>query len=557
MPIISQAITELQTHIYKPVMDQVSQLILQRLGYDKIIGDRIYINTDFSTHSQTSTIENDAVIGRTAFRVDAQIRANPSSQKWEFYTFHHTAAYGIGNRQLNNSFSTYIDKDNQVRMVEMRSPVTIEMNCELNLATADLAYQAPQELFNAWGTGDVVEYVDLVYDYPIPKTLVNVLHTIWRLDRLGGQTAGISFDKYIAKYTDDTYGITVNRSDIDNPSKIEMTLRCFNLKALFSLEYSDDRPQAVKDERMTTGYTLSFVATVQFGLPTINILQYPVVVTNIPIPKEIIPIDRYNRFNRIPERHHGHADEYYDKMHNHPRFAQASQTPFYDEWRVPSNTPVCRYAKEAAVILHLTVDENENLDTVIDLSAMTDSSFGITNVVKEILYQQGEESVEATAIYTVALFKNDRQLVPYKDYTFNEDLQLKFRARSLYNHYRLVIFAPLDISKIDPKWWGLLQKYFPYFSHGIQIQIENAMQLGGPLHNKKWPDRIYIDANGNIYDATTGECIGNIQNNINYPTLLGDKHAYHTDTRVIRSDIRTYRTGKPSSRGSRQKTRSR
>lgn len=557
MPIISQAITELQTHIYKPVMDQVCQLILQRLGYDKIIGDRIYINTDFTTHSQTSTIENDAVIGSTAFRVDAQVRANPSSQKWEFYTFHHTAAYGIGNRQLNNSFSTYIDKDNLVRMVELRSPMTIEMNCELSLPTADIAYQVPQELYNAWGTGDIIDYVDLVYDYPVPKVLVNVLHAIWRLDRVGGQPAGVSFGAYIAKHTDGTYGLTVNRSDLDNPEKMEMTLRCFNLKALFSLEYSDDRPQAEKQDRMPTAYTISFVATVQFGLPTINILQYPVVITNRSIPKELIPIDRYNRFNRIAERHHGHADEYYDKYHNHPRFAQASQTPFYDDWRVPSTSFTCKYGKEAAVILHLTVDENENLETVIDLSVLKDPAFGISNFVKEILYQQGEKSMENEAIYTVALFKNDKQLLPYKDFSFNEDLQLKFKARNLYAHYRLVIFAPLNISRIDYHWWGLIQKYFPYFSPSIQEQVEQQLRPGGALHNPKWPDKIVIDTNGNIYDATTGEYVDNIKNNLDYPKNVGDNYAYNSDARILRSDIRAYISGKSSSGSSGQKTRSR
>lgn len=540
MPLISQAITEVQTHIYKPVIDQISHRVLRRLGYDKLIGDRIYINTDFTTHSHTSTLEGDAVIGPTAFRVDAQIRDNPSSQKWDFYTFHHTAAYGIGQRQLNNTFPTYLDKKNSIRIVEFRSPVTIEMNCELIVNNADDAYRVPQEIFNAYENGAIITYQDLIYDYPVPKLIVNELIALWKLDRFDGEASGRSFDDYIQMHTDETYAWNVHRTA---KGDYELIVPCFNLKALMSLEYSDDRPQANKENRMSSSYTISFVVAIQFGMPTINTLQYPVVMTNRLVPNILLPRDTSCRHNAMPERHQGIADEFYDKLY-HSTYHRPVVTPYYDEWRVPSTANVCKARKEPFAIMHLLVDEaNPDLETTACIEDFKDPAFEIKPVIKEILYQQGEDSVRADAIYTVALFEDDNQMMPVQDYTFDESLTLHFKATDLNRHYRLVLLAPLRIASINPKWWDLLKKYYKYLNPMLQQIIRQELQKGGLFHDPSYPDRIYVDENGFIYDALTGKPIDkNLMNN-DYPIRAGGYNGNYTEARVITNSIIARKAG--------------
>ena len=540
MPRVTQAITEVQTHIYKPVIDQIVHRLLVRLGYDKLVGSDIYINTDFTAHSQTSNLEGDANVNPTQFKVDAQIRSNPSSQKWDFYTFHHTAAYGIGQRQLNNTFPTYLDAKNQVRIVEFRSPVTIEMNCELIINTADVAYRVPQEIFNMFENGAIITYQDLVYDYPVPKLLVNELISLWKLDRFDGEPAGRSFDEYINLHTDETYAWNVHRT---GKGDYELIVPVYDLKALQSVEYSDDRPQADKDGRMSSTFTISFVVTVQFSMPTLNTLQFPVVFNNRLVPDILLPKNVTSRYNALPERHIGIADEFYDKVHK-PRYSDILVTPYYDEWRTPTSAPVCKFRKEPCAQLHLLVDEdNEDLITTACLDDIDDPDFDLQPVIKEILYQQGETSIDYDSIYVVALFKNDRQLVPYKDYTFDDTLTLKFKASDLHAHYRLVLFAPLDIRHIRSELWGLLTKYYQYINPTLQEHISKEIQKGGLLHDPSWPDRVIMDENGFVYDAATGKPINKHVNDSKYPTYAGGNNVYNWPSGVFRYDIIARKSG--------------
>ena len=544
MPIISQAISELQTHVYKPVIDQLALRILQKLGYDRVVKDRIYINTDFSTHSQTSSLANDAEVDSTAFRIEASVKANPASQKWDCYTFHHTAAYGLGQIQLNETFSTYIDKKNLIRIKEYRSPVTIEMNCELVLSSADLAYQVPQALYNAYDNGAIIEYVDLVFDYPVPKAIANTLHAFWKLDRVNGECTGTTFEQYLSMHTDGTHSWQIRRS---GGGDYELIVPVYDLRALFSVEYSEDKPNANKEERMPTSYTISFTCNVQFGLPSLNILQYPVVLTNRLLPQHLIRRDYYSRFNRLPERHVGHADEYYEKIHNRKYYPRITQTPFYDEWKVPTHSNITKYNHEPILIMHLLVDETPDLTTTIDLKEIKDPNYGLSPSLKEILYQQGEESLEYDAIYTVALFKDDKQLKPYDDYTFNEDLELKFKATDLSAHYRLVICSPTTMYAVRMHWWPLMKQHFPYLSMRLQRQMEAMLQPGELLHDPKYPKRVYISVEGNIYDAKYHRFIQNIRDN-KYPLHIGDNHAHHPNIRVITGDLITYRSNRSKAR---------
>ena len=542
MPVISQAISELQTHIYKPVMDQVAHHILTRLGYADIIGKEIYINTDFSTHSHTTTEEKTPVLEQSAFRVEANIRANPSSQKWDCYTFNHTAAYGIGQKQLNDSYLVYVDAKNSVRMKEFRAPVTIELNCELSLVTADLAYTVPQEIFNAYENGAIIEYIDLVYDYPVPKAIVNELHAIWRLDRLDGEVSGISFSDYVAKHCANDVAWNVRRTD---GGHYEMIIPNFNLQALFSLEYSDDKPQANKQDRMASSYTISFVATVQFGIPTIASLQFPVVLTNRLLPKQLIPVNKFSRQNRLPERKISYEMDNYYKAYGRLKTTGVAQTPFYDEWFIPSGSPACALAREPFVIMHLLVDENECLDTIIDLTEFQDAAFDIPPVVKEILYQQGEDSMDERALYKVCLFKDDKTLIPYKDFTFNENLQLKFRAMNLNVHYRMALMAPLNLITIDYRWMGLVLKYFKYMSPCIKMQVLQQFFEGGIFYDRDL-GADHIDTDGNIYDKDNNiiSTVPEYSDKDIIKDLInsGGKNGYYSDSRITKYTLITHHT---------------
>ena len=115
MPLLSQPVSELTQHIFNPVIHQTVNRLIDLLGYTDVIGDQVYVNTDWSTHTRTSSLDNSVFLGQQTFRCDAHLQMNPSSQKYDCYSFQHTTAYGITNNTMNDSMPIYWDPENRVR----------------------------------------------------------------------------------------------------------------------------------------------------------------------------------------------------------------------------------------------------------------------------------------------------------------------------------------------------------------------------------------------------------------------------------------------------------
>ena len=297
MPTIARVISEQTDHIFMPVAQQLSHRILHMLGYEDVIGDNIYLSSEWSAHSKTYNSNDTARVAENRFKIDVDVQLNPNSQKWEAYTFKHTAAYGIYKHLIHQQEAIYTDPYNKVRIMEMLSPINIILNCELTLVSAELAFRTPQQLFNGYENGSVATYTDLFFDYPVPKEIVSILYHIWELDRDGGKPNNISFIEYIKRRTNNTWTVTKHR----DLNEYELTVPKYNLKSLCALEYNADRPQGVMENKLPTGWNIPFTYTVQFGMPTMQIIEYPCVVYNQLIDSMFIPTDEKCRFNNMPE----------------------------------------------------------------------------------------------------------------------------------------------------------------------------------------------------------------------------------------------------------------
>lgn len=528
MPLLSQPVTELTQHIFNPVINQIVNRLVSLLGYTDVIGDQIYINTDWSTHTRTSSLSNNVLLGQQTFRCDAHLQMNPTSQKFDFYSFQHTTAYGISNNTLNDSMPVYWDAENRVRIIEMRSPVTIVLNCELQINSAELAFQTPAQLFNSYDNGAVIRFNDLAYDYPIPKPILSVLYGMWKIDRIKGRPANKTFREYIAGHTGERWQYHKHREK----TEYELVVPVYDLMTLGTLEYSDDRPQGVMDGKLPISYTIPFIYTIQFAIPTLNILQYPPVCNNQLLPNRLIPQSSVERFNNMAEYRGDTAwQNYSSTFERKPQ--RYIQMPHYDEWVVPSASPARASSQMPVVIAALLIDDETTLKTEVDFSGDLDTTVTLQDYVKEILYQQGEASVESDCIYNVALYKEDRQLVPYSDYTFNEDLKLNFTASDLYSHYHVVVSSISDLSKLNPKWYDLLKKFYPFLNPSLKKQIKDMIDSG------KWgkfPNGSYLDDNGNIRDKD-----GNI---ISKLTDTTGGHGDYFSARIFRYGIIANETGK-------------
>ena len=238
------------------------------------------------------------------------------------------------------------------------------------------------------------------------------------------------------------------------------------------------------EDQLPVGFTIRFNYTFQFAMPSQCILSYPVLFNNQMVPLKYIPVEKQERFNAMPEQDRLIAMDRYRNKYI-PRRRNCAITPWYDTWFIPNESPANSYRQRPFLIVGLTVDEeNKDLITVVDLNDLDkDPAFSLTPIVKKVLTEQGAESVKYDTIYHVALYRNDTPLLGGRDYTFDKDLKLTFKARDLNAHYRLVLCACGDLAKIHPKWYQILKENFPDINPALKDQIiqrvESISQSGG------------------------------------------------------------------------------
>lgn len=465
MPTVSRVISEQPDHIFMPVAQQLSHRILHMLGYEDIIGDNIMLSSEWSTHSKTYNRDENARVSENKFKADVEVQMNPNSQKWEAYTFKHTTAYGVYKHLIHQQEAIYVDPYNRVRIMEMLSPINIILNCELTLVSAELAFKTPLQLFNGYENGSVATYTDLFFDYPVPKEIVSILYHIWELDRDNGKSNNVPFMEYIKIRTNGTWTVTKHR-DLE---EYEITIPRYNLKSLCSLEYSSDKPQGLMENKLPTGWNIPFTYTVQFGMPTMQIIEYPCVIYNQLVDSMFIPVDTNIRFNGMPEYRTDNALQHYDnkEMIKHQDYLSV---PWYDDWSIPL-TRTLSNTYDTFAVLHLLVDEVAGLYTRIDLKEDVDDDYKLDEIILTLLKGEGCMCTDIHSPVNVALFRDDTELIPNKDYYVDDNLILVFKARDLYSHYRVVISTATEANILRPQWYQMCIKEY----HRLPIRLRESI----------------------------------------------------------------------------------
>lgn len=546
MPSFICPIMEIPEHIFKPVIEQVACRLLVNLDLKDVIKDNIYINTDFMSRTQTSTLEKDAIVNTEALRVDAQIQMNPTSQKWDTYTFTHTTAYGLNRNALAEPVPVYLDQNNGVRVVEIVSPVTIQMSCVISLESTTLAYRLPYHIYNQYGPSGLVHYEDLFYDYPVPKQIIHVLKGIYDLDRFNGKPTGIDFKAYLKKYANDQWVINENRAI---PDEYEIVQNVRNLQALVTVDYTDDRPSVDKQDKSPHNFEMPVNVTLQFGIPNLYAIQYPVTICNTLLASKYLVKDTTTRFNRLLGQYHSSALNNYMKgeiQSSSKVFMDPGilRVPFYDDW-IPATDSILRKCGHFIMaIIGLTVEENSTLFTTLNLKEFKDDNFTLAPFILDILRIEGPAAVFPTSLVSITIYANDAHLTPCKNVKMTKDLIITFHGTTLNKQYHLCISICRDLTKLNPRWNFLLAKYYHSFDVAFQRRID-ALKRRGLIS-----DNYEEDKDGNIIDLDTGFVVGNINGSDDFKCSdfamdgeidRGINNGIPFESRIIRSNIITHR----------------
>lgn len=554
MPLITCGILENVDHIFHPIVKQVAHRLVDSLNLTSIIGDGIYIDSDWSTHSKTSSLSKDAIVNADQFRVEVTVQLNPTSQRWDCYTFVHSCAHDLTLNNINDRVPIFYDKNNSVRIIEMQTPVTFQLNCKISLQEAELAYTVANQLYAKYENGTVVHMNDLIYDYPLPKEILTILLKIWDMDRINGKGSGDSFYNYLKKNSNGVLELNTNRN-IKN--EYEVLVSKVSLQTLGALEFSNDKPDVEKSEKLSSVFDIPFTYTIQFGMPNITLMHYPCLINNQLLPAEFIPRDNHSRFNRMPEGREYKSLEHRDQLIK-DYDEDYLRVPVYDDWIVPDEANLSNRELSPFLIMAVMVDENEDLYTEVDLADDSDPNCIFPPVLKEILYQEGEDALESDAIVMIQLYRKDKRLVPKKDFNFSDNLVVTFNALNLHDQYHVVLSTNY-INHINAKWLWLLAKYFTFLPGKLKYEFRDFFNNELSSINKNGTYRLNDD--GWIYqkNSSTGssEYVGSdwipskLITDSNIVDILherakdldGDlKYGTNTCARIIYNTIRTKRT---------------
>ncbi len=562
MPFISSPIMESPEHIFKPVIEQIAFRLVATLDLIDVVKDNIYINTDFMSKTSTSNLAKDAIINVDALRVDAQIQLNPTSQKWDSYTFTHTISHGIYRTSFGDMTPIYYDGVNSVRVTELLTPATVQMNCVFHVRSANLAYRLPTQLRNIFGSG-MVQYEDLFFDYPIPKPILHVIEGIRKQDR--SIEPDTSLYDYIRVRTNNTWALNQNRVKTDTKEYIRQVR---NLQSLLAVEYTDDRPNVVKTNDSAAEWEIPVVLTLQFGVPQLLLMHYPAVVGNKLLPSTYISEEDAQRDNRLVGNFHSSSLNRYMKLtankHHYYPEPQVTHSPKYDEWLPPTDWRYHKYGHTTIATIGILLDENEELLTTLDMKQFSDEAFDLQRFVKMILMYEGKFATRPNSIITLSIFGNDRMLSWERDIDITDDLVIKFKGVDLHTQYRLVISVCRDLRYIDPTWHWILDHFKPHFDLSMQQAIDKAFHEGripGPFEIDGPPDIVeggidmcVIDKDGKDkqYDYPLGNIIDNdgvYHGNIFKPKPNAfaegvlNKNGIHFESRVLNTNIIPQRSG--------------
>ena len=473
MPILSVAVPELESHVYYPVIKTMAHSVINNLGLDKVIGKNIYIDTGFSQPKRYRTNHN-AVLQINKLNVQAEINTNPASLKWDNISFQHALEpIGFSHTTKDRDFQiVFYDPTSNIKISEMYLPTYISMNCTLSILDRSLAYQIPSMLYRHYPP-NMPSMEHLAYDYPIPKSIIALIYTLYKLKRFHKPD---SFRKWLDMCSGHNTQFDINRV----ATKEELVMKKILIDSLFMLEYSDNKPNEEQINRTVSEYRLNFQMHIQFSRPDTMLIDYPIVIDNQLLPEGLVPAQLHksqpipNLIGPFPA----------NILNEHIARDQLKYTrpvmvkfPDYDDWVVPITSFLIQRSYRPWFSSVFTMDEDSEY-TVLPMGGVLDEELGyrLHPIVKDILRIQGVDSFRDDCVFNIAVFVDDIPAEPtYLD--IDDDLNVKVKCLHKSVVRRIVISEISDLKYLNSKWTYLYQLYRGLIAKWRSIDTYEEKQL--------------------------------------------------------------------------------
>lgn len=470
MPVWYSPVDETDIHVVYPVTKQFIHKLLTDLNLREVVQDRIYISTGWSGN-KTSRYNHSAALWKDNVKVEVSI-SYPGSPKWDANTVAQFSGHGIYQSHLGIMYPTvFCDDTADISLREMILPMTLNFQIQLQIKDRNRAYRIPGQIIRRYTPG-VVFGQTVTYDYPLPNDLLSLLFSLYKLRKFDGERP--SFSEYLRKNSRNATQFSAHRTM--RADELELVIKKYILNALVTYEYSEDKPQEIKSNELSYGYSVSLNATIQFQYTDNMLLEYPCVVDNTLLPPKMITTTR-NDADAIQ----GSDGDYPLKVFDGWIKAQNTQyffdhpvvAPFYDDFRLPRNLFANRSYVPVYQAMFLIDEENEY--TEIPLGGDLGDGYVLHPILVKMLKKEKNEAFRADVPFNIAVYSGFH-FYTEESLSIDENLVLRVKTSNIHKPKRVVISEITDIRNVNSKWWPDILEDWPFYK--ITDQIKDAIDKG-------------------------------------------------------------------------------
>ena len=453
---LGRTVSESMIHIIEPVANQAFRFVITRLGLMDLLGSELQLVSDFREKSKITDDTNTAKV--VGYRAVAKLipSVNPRNNKWDGYK----TAIDLGNgnaivRQedsrykkrpwtgadiVGGDYSVFHDENLFVDLTEWNVGSTLSMEVKMDFCDLTVAQEALSAIFATFTNGEMIGYIPIQYEYPIPHDIQEVLKKIYSMSDM--EQTEEAYEAWLNEKSIGTLGWNVNRNHLNTK---ELVGKKNNIQAIYLIECTQDQPE-VGNSR----YTVSFTLTVQYSRTNRMILDYPIIVNNQLLSFDYVPVSEvYRKANKGPYQWQNTAADAYWRSQFKPTNPIPVMYPWWDNWQLPYDSIIAKKGFKPLFIAAITLDDvdNPNGVTVLDLVEGL-PGYKLNQELLAMLAKYKEKALWFSNTYiSIAVFAHDYQVNPNLLKFDGRYLTLKSRLKD--RIYRLAI--SIDPSPINMK----------------------------------------------------------------------------------------------------------
>lgn len=468
MPIRDIIISETSNMILDPIAKQMTYIVLTRLGMNGLFNNNIYITNDYTKPSLTSDGDtHNVLISKDRCDVKMNFSMNPTEMKWDVNSFKYTQSYGVVGVRDKILRPVFEDRIANVNLVEHQLPCTMILEFSLQFKDRENSFKAISAINNTSLKDSVVNFHDLVYEYPVGEDLEASLRQTFELRKVG--LANPDFNSYLVSNSNNAIQFIQQRTG----NKTELVVKRQDIQVYGVLEYNQQAPGVQEIENSMDRFTVDFTYTIQFARPDVLRLYFPVVIENQMVPTWMLRVQQENYLALV----YGFFQERGFTSYLRSQLTNIKPTirmPCYDDFRPPLQPVVaCKFEEIFDSVLLL---EPQGTPTTVDLNNLG-VDISLNPIVLDIIALQGNEIFQTKGIFNITVYCNE---IPVSNslLSIDENLVVTINMSNPSKRYHFVLSEATDLKYLDKKWIPTLIKYRTFFPITIIRNFQYLQSIG-------------------------------------------------------------------------------